>query len=105
MASEKNEMDAYNVSATARPRYFAFKVFGGWGAAGIFCMLMIRCYTSRSADEKAYTKNIIEIQNEARKQARSEFREDYEYIMRVLQQKEQKLDEVTKKLDSVKANI
>lgn len=104
-ASEKNEMDAYGVPATSRPRYFAFKVFGGWGVAGILFTLLVRCYASRSSDDKAYVKSVIEIQNEARKQARAEFREDYEYIMRVLEQKERSLHDAERKIDSLKTKI
>ncbi len=105
MADERKEMEEYNVPATIRPRYFAFKVFGGWTAAGLFFFFLIRCWSARNSDERNNAIDKIQIRNEAAKQARLELKEDFEYVMKVLDQKEQKLNETTLKLDSIKSKL
>lgn len=100
---EKKELDAFGIPAGTRPKYFAFKVFGGWGAASVMFFIMLRCFTARSAEQQAYGANIINVQTEARKQARAEVKEDYEYMMRMLEDREERLQILNKRIDTLKS--
>ncbi len=105
MAEEKKEMDEYSVPVTNRLGFFRFKVFGGWGVAGILLMLLIRCLNARTADAKISDNEKTKLYQEATKQAKLELKDDFEYIMKVLDQKEQKLNETSQKLDSLKSKL
>lgn len=103
MEEEKRELDTYAIPAVTRPKYFAFKVFGGWGAAGIMFVILLRCFNARSSDQKENATTTRQIEIEARKQARSELKEDFEYFRRENDEFKKQLDRAFIIIDSLKA--
>lgn len=94
MGEEKKEMDAYGIPVTNRPRYFAFKVFGGWAAFSVMLTLFINCMLARQKDALV----VRQIESEARIKARAEFIEVFEFAKRELDRREQRIDD---KIDSL----
>lgn len=105
MGEEKNEMDQYGVPAISRPRYFAFKVFGGWGTAGIFCALLLRCWAARVTDEKARPVEYERIRKEARAEIMNDVKRELAPYFKHLERQEQKIDSVTNKVDTLDKSI
>lgn len=102
---EKNDLDQYAVPVTSRPKYFAFKVFGGWSAAGVMFAILLRCFSSKNQDQKEFAREKSKIELEIRKQARAEAQQEFENVMRVLEFREQRLNTITEKVDSLKKKI
>lgn len=103
MEDEKRDLETYAIQAATRPKYFAFKVFGGWGAAGIMFAILLQCFSARSSEQKENARTTRQIETEARKQARSELKEDFEYFRRENDEFKQKLDKAFHIIDSLKS--
>lgn len=105
MGEEKDEMDQYGVGAGSRPKYFAFKVFGGWSAAGIMFVFLIRCLNARVSDEKARGPEIERIVKETRAEMRHEINEELKRYFRMLDRQERSIDSATSKVDTLDASL
>lgn len=105
MGEEKDEMDQYGVGAGSRPKYFAFKVFGGWSAAGVMFTFLVWCWNGRNNDKKLSAPEVERIIRETQAQARKERDEDMERMFRILDQKSKEIDSATRKVDTLDASL
>lgn len=105
MGEEKKELDEWSVPATSRPKYFAFKVFGGWGAAGIMFAFLIRCWSSSVKEANIRGAEIERIVKETRAEMRTEMNQELDRYFRMLDRQEQRIDSVTSKVDTLDASL